>query len=100
MTFKRELPMITRDRRDSPRGRLLAMCLPSAHEFWLEPTAFMPGGGQIGVYVCNGSGFEGWSLPRSAPDRGSSSPWPDGAHRWSGRRVEPAGSPLTARAAT
>ena len=37
----------------------------SAHEFWLEPTAFaVPAGGHIGVYVCNGSGYEGWSLPR------------------------------------
>jgi len=37
----------------------------SAHEFWLEPTAFSaPVGGPIGIYVCNGSGFEGWSLPR------------------------------------
>jgi len=37
----------------------------SAHEFWLEPTAFnAPAGGPIGIYVCNGSGFEGWSLPR------------------------------------
>src|SRR5262245_47085804 len=37
----------------------------SAHEFWLEPTAFnAPAGVPIGVYVCNGSGFEGWSLPR------------------------------------
>jgi uncharacterized GH25 family protein len=54
------------------RAALLAVSLAqsmaaSAHEFWLEPTAFdAPAGRPIGVYVCNGSGFEGWSLPRDS----------------------------------
>jgi len=44
---------------------LAAATSASAHEFWLEPTAFAAQvGGHIGVYVCNGSGYEGWSLPR------------------------------------
>jgi uncharacterized GH25 family protein len=39
----------------------------SAHEFWLEPTAFtIRAGTPIGVYVCNGSGYEGWALPRDS----------------------------------
>jgi len=46
---------------------LLAPSSASAHEFWLEPTSFRPTAGTpIGVYVCNGSGYEGWSLPRDA----------------------------------
>ena len=37
----------------------------SAHEFWLQPTAYRTSAGKpLGVYVCNGSGYEGWSLPR------------------------------------
>ena len=32
----------------------------TAHEFWLEPTAYRaPSGTPLGVYVCNGSGYEG-----------------------------------------
>src|SRR5262245_32992909 len=54
------------------RAALLAVTLAqsmaaSAHEFWLEPTAFTtPAGTPIGVFVCNGSGYEGWSLPRDS----------------------------------
>jgi uncharacterized GH25 family protein len=61
---------------------LLAGSTASAHEFWLEPTAFnASAGGPIGIYVCNGSGFEGWSLPRD-PRRIEAfvATGPDGAH--------------------
>jgi uncharacterized GH25 family protein len=36
-----------------------------AHEFWIEPSQTAPAaGGHIGVYLCNGDGYDGWSLPR------------------------------------
>jgi hypothetical protein len=51
----------------SGAAALLATPTASAHEFWLEPTSFRATAGTpIGVYVCNGSGYEGWSLPRDA----------------------------------
>ena len=66
----------------------------SAHEFWLEPTAFnAPAGRPIGIYVCNGSGFEGWSLPRD-PRRIEEfvAVGPDGSHPVAGLDgSEPAG---------
>lgn len=38
----------------------------TAHEFWLEPTAFNPATDKpIGVRLCVGDGFEGWSLARN-----------------------------------
>ncbi|MGQ0430384.1 MAG: DUF4198 domain-containing protein [Gammaproteobacteria bacterium] len=37
-----------------------------AHEFWVEPAAFRLGNGErLGVRLCVGDGFDGWSLPRS-----------------------------------
>ena len=63
-------------------GLVAAMTPASAHEFWLEPTAFSaPAGGHIVIYLCNGSGFEGWSLPRD-PRRIEEfiAVGPDGAH--------------------
>jgi Domain of unknown function (DUF4198) len=63
-------------------GLVAAMTSASAHEFWLEPTAFTASaGGHIGIYLCNGSGFEGWSLPRD-PRRIEEfiAVGPDGAH--------------------
>ena len=37
-----------------------------AHEFWIEPSAFaLEPGGRIGVRLCVGDGFEGWSLARN-----------------------------------
>lgn len=37
----------------------------SAHEFWVEPSTFtLEHGGRIGVHLCVGDGFEGWSLAR------------------------------------
>jgi uncharacterized GH25 family protein len=66
----------------------------SAHEFWLEPTAFDTSAGRpIGVYVCNGSGFEGWSLPRdSTRIEEFIAVGPDGSHLVVGHDgTEPAG---------
>lgn len=38
----------------------------SAHEFWLEPSAFtVERGERIGVRLCVGDGFEGWSQARN-----------------------------------
>ena len=62
----------------NPQGsRFLAMLLgltaglvaatAGAHEFWVEPSAFtLAPGGRIGVRLCVGDGFEGWSLARNA----------------------------------
>jgi uncharacterized GH25 family protein len=38
-----------------------------AHEFWVEPSTFtLESGGRLGVRLCVGDGFEGWSLARNA----------------------------------
>ena len=38
-----------------------------AHEFWLEPSSFMPRSGELlAVRHCVGDGFDGWSLARNA----------------------------------
>lgn len=38
-----------------------------AHEFWVEPATFtLEAGGRLGVRLCVGDGFEGWSLARNA----------------------------------
>ncbi len=38
----------------------------SAHEFWLEPASFaVERGGPLGIRLCVGDGFEGWSLARN-----------------------------------
>ncbi len=38
-----------------------------AHEFWVEPTAFsIERSGRIGVRLCIGDGYEGWSQTRNA----------------------------------
>lgn len=38
----------------------------SAHEFWVEPSAFaLERGGRIGVRLCVGDGYEGWSQARN-----------------------------------
>lgn len=38
----------------------------SAHEFWLEPSTFsVEQGGRIGVRLCVGDGYEGWSQARN-----------------------------------
>jgi uncharacterized GH25 family protein len=37
-----------------------------AHEFWVEPSTFaIERGGRVGVHLCVGDGFEGWSLARN-----------------------------------
>ncbi|MGH8130484.1 MAG: DUF4198 domain-containing protein, partial [Steroidobacteraceae bacterium] len=37
-----------------------------AHEFWVEPSAFtIERGGRIGLRLCVGDGFDGWSLARN-----------------------------------
>jgi uncharacterized GH25 family protein len=37
-----------------------------AHEFWIEPSAFtIERGDRVGVRLCVGDGFEGWSLARN-----------------------------------
>jgi hypothetical protein len=39
----------------------------NAHEFWVEPAAFVVArGGPVGVRLCVADGFEGWSLARNA----------------------------------
>jgi uncharacterized GH25 family protein len=39
----------------------------SAHEFWVEPSTFgLERGGPVGIRLCVGDGFEGWSLARNA----------------------------------
>lgn len=39
----------------------------SAHEFWVEPSTFgLERGGLVGIRLCVGDGFEGWSLARNA----------------------------------
>ena len=39
-----------------------------AHEFWVEPATFtLESGGRLGIRLCVGDGFEGWSLARNAP---------------------------------
>jgi uncharacterized GH25 family protein len=39
----------------------------NAHEFWVEPSAFSPAtGDRLGIRLCVGDGFEGWSLARNA----------------------------------
>jgi len=43
----------------------LAPMAAPAHEFWVEPSRFnLEPGGRIGVRLCVGDGFEGWSLAR------------------------------------
>lgn len=38
----------------------------SAHEFWVEPSTFgLERGGPVGIRLCVGDGFEGWSLARN-----------------------------------
>jgi len=38
-----------------------------AHEFWVEPATFtLESGGRLGIRLCVGDGFEGWSLARNA----------------------------------
>lgn len=38
----------------------------SAHDFWVEPSAFNPASGaRLNVRLCVGDGFEGWSLARN-----------------------------------
>ena len=38
----------------------------SAHEFWVEPSSFaVEQGGRIGVRLCIGDGYEGWSQARN-----------------------------------
>ncbi len=47
----------------------IALCSASvnAHEFWVEPSTFIPEADDpIGIRLCVGDGFEGWSLPRDA----------------------------------
>lgn len=62
---------------NSPRSRLLAALLgltaglacatAGAHEFWVEPSTFtLEPGGRLGIRLCVGDGFEGWSLARNA----------------------------------
>ena len=47
-------------------GALAAACNAAAHEFWAEPTSFaLDPGGRIGVRLCVGDGFEGWSQARN-----------------------------------
>ncbi len=37
-----------------------------AHEFWVEPSTFaVERGGRVGIRLCVGDGFEGWSLARN-----------------------------------
>jgi len=39
----------------------------NAHEFWVEPSTFTPvAGAPVGVRLCVGDGFDGWSLARNA----------------------------------
>lgn len=42
-------------------------CAPAnSHEFWIEPSTFIrEGGGPVGVRLCIGEGFEGWSMGRN-----------------------------------
>ncbi|MGH8250770.1 MAG: DUF4198 domain-containing protein [Steroidobacteraceae bacterium] len=43
-----------------------AAATAAAHEFWVEPTQFtLAAGGRIGLRLCLGDGFDGWSLPRN-----------------------------------
>lgn len=45
----------------------LVVARASAHEFWVEPSAFrLEDGERLAVRLCVGDGFDGWSLPRSA----------------------------------
>lgn len=45
----------------------LGSATASAHEFWVEPSTFtLEQGGRVGIRLCVGDGFEGWSLARNA----------------------------------
>lgn len=45
----------------------LAPAVAHAHEFWVEPSEFtVERGGRVGVRLCVGDGFEGWSLARNS----------------------------------
>ena len=45
----------------------LACATAGAHEFWVEPADFTHElGGRLGIRLCVGDGFEGWSLARNA----------------------------------
>jgi len=45
----------------------LGAATASAHEFWVEPSDFtLEHGGRVGIRLCVGDGFEGWSLARNA----------------------------------
>lgn len=45
----------------------LAAATSGAHEFWVEPSTFsLEPGGRLGIRLCVGDGFEGWSLARNA----------------------------------
>jgi len=49
-------------------GLVITFCLASAnaHEFWVEPSAFsLATGDRLGIHLCVGDGFEGWSLARN-----------------------------------
>jgi uncharacterized GH25 family protein len=49
-------------------GLVITFCVASAnaHEFWVEPSAFNPAtGDRLGIRLCVGDGFEGWSLARN-----------------------------------
>ncbi len=55
-------------------GLAAALCSAgsTAHEFWVEPTAFVvERGGRVGVRLCIGDGYEGWSLARDRQRIGS-----------------------------
>lgn len=46
---------------------MLGAAAANAHEFWVEPAAFkLARGGPVGIRLCVGDGFEGWSLARNA----------------------------------
>lgn len=50
-------------------GLIIAFGSPAAdaHEFWVEPSTFILGrAGLLGIRLCVGDGFEGWSLARNA----------------------------------
>jgi uncharacterized GH25 family protein len=47
-------------------GAILSVAASAqAHEFWIEPSQSRSAAGDhIGVYLCSGDGYDGWSLPR------------------------------------